>query len=262
KTGLDGIEHFLNCTANFDIDRQIEAGESFFDKGEKSQYLELVNHRQGSSCRFEHLNEIYEWHEQYGRVEWNEQQVFPSGEIACFLVPLYIEKLSENTRFDLNGEIIMEGPVIVQSGPPSFQLKDQLNIHDALTTEEESGVKLTIKGGEIIKHEPVNESGQKAADMLSSLFAVDSRFRTIYEVGFSLNESIKLWPGNTAMNEIWGGSGGRLHLGLGMLPHTQYHIDAFCANTQVKTDSGDVIFGPRAKSMNRRKSSHCPCIEL
>jgi hypothetical protein len=262
KTDLEGIRHFIDCTANFDIHKQERMADNFFEKGEKSNYLELTNRMTSSSCRFDHLDEIYEWHEQYGFVDWNEQQVFPSGEIACFLVPLYIDKLSDDTRFDLNGEIVIQGPVIVQSGPPSFQLKDQLNIHQALTTDINSGVRLTIKNGEIISHSALDEAGHRAADILSDLFTVDSRYRRIYEVGFSLNESVKVWPGNTAMNEIWGGEGGRVHLGLGMLPHTQYHIDVFCSRTQVKTDQGEVILGPKEAMMKRKKSSHCPCIDV
>jgi hypothetical protein len=261
-TNLLGIQHFISSVSEQDIADQEGLAEKFFSKGEISDYLEIVNPTFGTSCRFDHLNEDYEWHEQYGLVQWGEQQVFPSGEIACFLVPLYIENLSEETNFELNGEIVTQGPVIVQSGSPSFQIVDQLRIHEALQTEFNSGVKLTVENGVIIAHEPVNSEGKAASDMLNALFLTDSRYRRIYEVGFSINESVDLWPGNTAMNEVWGGKGGRIHIGLGMLPHTQYHIDMFCSKSNVETDTGEVILGYKDGTMRRKKSAACPCIEL
>jgi hypothetical protein len=102
--------------------------------------------------------------------------------------------------------------------------------------------------------------------MLSSLFAVDSRYRNVYEIGFSINEQIELWDGNAAMNEVWGQGGGNVHLGLGMLPHTQYHLDIFCVGTRVENEKGEHLFGiqteaTRTSGLRRVKSAGCPCLQ-
>jgi hypothetical protein len=91
------------------------------------------------------------------------------------------------------------------------------------------------------------------------LMDVDSRYRRLYEIGFSMNPDVAPWPGNCAMNEVAGGAQGRVHIGLGMLPHTQYHLDAFCVGTSVYTDRGEWVFGGAGTPIKRKRSAVCPC---
>lgn len=267
KTPMEGIKHFLELAGKMDVEAIQASSDALFNKGQDSEQLVLVDQLHNLACTFNHLNEDYEWHEQVGYLEEGDQQVFPSGEVACFLVPLYTDQLPDR-QFDLNGKLVMTGPAVVQSGPPSFLLEDQLNIYQELEMAKNGGVELDVVQGRIVGYRAIDESAEPAVEMLNHLFAVDSRYRNIYEVGFSMNNSVRLWPGNTAMNEVWGENGGNIHIGIGMLPYTQYHIDIFCANTVVKNDRGDIIFGASGnddmastsgKTMKRVKAAACPC---
>jgi hypothetical protein len=267
RIGLDGIAHFLKCGYATDVESQQGAASEFFRKGEASKSLRLLNHTCGSACDFDHLNDVYEWHEQTGFLEWGDQQVYPAGEVACFAVPLYLDNLEKGAVVSLNGTIALHGLPIVQSGPPSFQLEDQLRIYTALSVLVDSTIILTVRDGVILDHRASDVVAAPAADMLSCLFAVDSRYRNVYEIGFSINEQLEPWEGNAAMNEVWGQGGGNVHLGLGMLPHTQYHLDLFCAGTSVQNERGEHVFGPisvasdpkPSGALRRTRSAGCPC---
>lgn len=262
RTDLAGVQHFLRIGESTDPAEQEAFAAQFFEKGEAAPYLEIVNDRYGTSARFDHLSEIYEWHEQLGRLDWGDQQVYPAGEIACFLVPLKIERLRPDVRFAVNGAFSLKGQPIVQSGPPSFLIEDQERIYQRLATMRDHAVIIDVAEGDVTAVRASDPASAPAAAMLSSLFEVDSRFRRIYEIGFSINRHIALWPGNTAMNEVYGGTNGTLHLGLGMLPHTQYHLDIFCEGAKVLGKDGEVIFGGESaagRRMQRQRSAACPC---
>jgi hypothetical protein len=267
QIGLDGIAHFLKCGYSSDLQQQLDKAEEFFNKGQESQSLVLLNDSTGSSCSFAHLSDEYEWHEQTGLLNWGDQQVYPAGEIACFAVPLYIEDLDQGALVGLNGTMTLSGQPIVQSGPPSFLLKDQLRIYTDLATVKSAPLILDIRDGTVVDHHATGPESLPAERMLSSLFAVDSRYRNVYEIGFSINEQLELWDGNAAMNEVWGHGGGNIHMGLGMLPHTQYHIDVFCVGTRVENEKGEHLFGRRveattASGLRRVKSAGCPCLQV
>lgn len=267
QIGLDGIDHFLKCGYATNLQQQVDTAEIFFNKGQASQELTLLNDSTGTTCSFAHLNDVYEWHEQTGILNWGDQQVYPAGEIACFAVPLHLENLDDGALVALNGSMTLLGPAIVQSGPPSFQLADQLRIYNQLAVLRAAPLILDIRNGTIVEHHAVGTEATGAEQILSCLFAVDSRYRNVYEIGFSINEQIEPWDGNAAMNEVWGQGGGNIHLGLGMLPHTQYHLDLFCAGTRMQNENGEYIFGPREKAavgttLRRVKSAGCPCLKL
>jgi hypothetical protein len=264
RTDLDGIEHFLRAGEKTEPSEHEAFADRFFSRGEAAEFLELVNDEYGTSARFDHLDEMYEWHQQYGVLDWGHQQVFPAGEIACFLVPLKIQKLQPDVRFQLSGQLALRGQPIVQSGPPSFLIEDQERIFRRLSTLKEHAVILDVKQGFVTGLRATHDASRPAFEMLQALFEVDSRFRQIYEVGFSMNNHVELWPTNSAMNEVCGGPNGNVHLGLGMLPHTQYHLDMFCVGTKVLGKDREVIFGGTGKSekkMNRVRSAACPCME-
>lgn len=263
RTDLAGVEHFLRCGEQTNIAEQERFAESFFEKGEQAEYLTIIDEEYGTSARFNHLSDDYEWHEQLGYVGSGEQQVFPSGEIACFLVPLKVEKLDSRASFDVEGTLSLRGQVIVQSGPPSFLVEDQERIYSRLATVENHALILEVKEGDVVSLEASHPHCRPAAEMLEAMFEVDSRFRRIFEFGFAFNRHVQPVPGNSAMNEVCGGAHGQLHAGLGMLPHTQYHLDMFLAGTKVLGRDGEVVFGgnqSQPRTMNRRRTSMCPCM--
>lgn len=260
RTALEGIEHFVRIGEKNNPEDQEAFAEAFFEKGQRAKSLKLVDHEYGTVAEFHHMDDNLEWHEQLGALNWGQQQVWPSGEIACFFVPLKIKQLDQR-RFRINGQFTLRGLLIVQSGPPSFQLEDQLRIFEALSTIRDQPVIIDVKNGDVVDHRGTHPDCQPAVDMLSALFAVDSRYRRLYEVGFSMNSHVAPWPGNTAMNEVWGGEHGHIHLGLGMLPHTQYRMDVFCAGTGVLGKEEELIFGApkQKKRMKRQRTGACPC---
>jgi hypothetical protein len=239
QIGIPGIRHFLDCGLRTDPSTLERTADEFFAQIEAAHFLRL---RAGDcDAVFYHKSSDYGWHEQLGYLKWGDQQVFPAGEIACFLVPLSTTELPDR-RFRLNGAIVVQGPVIVQSGPPSFRLEDQQRIYDHLSSNR-CGVHFSIEDGIVMDTHTLSDDDGPARAMFEALFSIDSRYRQIFELGFSINSALELFPGNAAMNEVWGPSGGKLHLGLGMLPYTQYHLDVFCRTTRVENDQGQPIFG-------------------
>jgi hypothetical protein len=242
-SSVEVIEHFLRCGENISPIEQERASDQFFLKCEGTKRLQFIDDIQETKAEFHHVREFYGWHEQLGTIDWGGQQVFPSGEISCFLVPLKgINKLPD-AKFDLTGEIALKGYPVVHSGPPSFLREDQMRIYERLSTFKDYALIATVEKGTITALRSTHPNAEPALQMLEDLFVVDSRFRKIFEIGFSLKNSISIWDGNVAMNESYGGEKGCIHFGLGMLPFTQYHIDIVCPNTKVRNIENKTIFG-------------------
>jgi hypothetical protein len=242
-SSVEAIEHFLRCGENVSPIVQEEAADQFFSECEAATSLCLIDDTQKTRAKFQHISELYGWHEQLGFINWGEQQVFPSGEIACFLVPLKgINKLPK-IKFNLNGEISLKGYPVVHSGTPSFQRKDQQRIFEKLSTFQEHALVATTEKGVITNLRSTHPNANPALKMLEDLFTVDSRFRQIFEIGFSLKNKVSIWKGNVAMNESYGGDAGCIHFGIGMLPFTQYHIDIVCPSTKVYNSENEKILG-------------------
>ncbi|BAZ33998.1 hypothetical protein NIES4074_65120 (plasmid) [Cylindrospermum sp. NIES-4074] len=267
-TSLEAIEHFLRCGEKTDPEEQEKVADRFFTQCESTHLLKLIDEEYQTVAEFLHLNEFYGWHEQLGVLEWGGQQIFPSGEIACFLVPLKgINKLPD-IQFYLNGEIALRGYPVVHSGPPSFLREDQERIYQKLATFKDYPVIIKIEDGIVVDIKATHQSAKSALKMLEAMFMVDSRFRQIFEIGFAINRHVEIFPRNSAMNEVYGGEEGCVHFGFGMLPYTQYHLDLICPNIKVLNKDNEVIFGSNkkrdeskeTKKIIRHRVSHCPCL--
>ncbi len=239
-TSLEAIEHFLRCGEKTVPQEQESFAEKFFEHLESTEFLRLMNKEFKTEAVFSHLNQEYGWHEQCGAVDWGEQQVFPAGEIACFLVPLKAKTISFDTRLELNGVIPLKGFPIVHSGPPSFLKADQQRVFEALATIRNHPVLAKVEDGEITSLEATHASCKPVINMMQDMFAVDSRFKIIYEIGFAINHQVKLWPENSAMNEVSASEMGSIHFGLGMLPFTQYHIDIICPDIALAIEDANL----------------------
>ncbi|MEM7307029.1 MAG: hypothetical protein AAF682_10190 [Planctomycetota bacterium] len=243
-TAWEAVQHFLDAGAATDPREHERISDRFFSLGEASERILFVDEKHGTTMEFRHNDGEYQWFEQLGMLEWGGQQVYPAGEISCFLQELYPDDLKADHLFAMNGTIALRGHPILHSGPPSFRMEDQARIYDRLAMMGDSAVIATVSGGRIEKLEPTGPRAADAAGMLEAMFSVDSRFGTLFEVGFSMNTHVKHYPGNTAMNEVCGFEHGSMHYGLGMLPFTQYHLDIICPDTSVRTESGEVLLGP------------------
>ncbi len=259
-TSIDAINHFLRCGEKTDPQQQENITAEFFTDIEEAENLIFYDNKYQTRAIFNHLNDDYGWHEQCGMLNWGQQQVFPAGEVACFLVPLKATEIDFNLRISLNGDIPLMGYPVLHSGPPSFLLEDQERIYKKLATMKEHAVIAKVVDGEITQIKAAHSSCLPAADILEKMFDVDSRFRIIYEIGFAINHHVVPYPANSAMNEVSAGENGTIHFGLGMLPYTQYHLDIICPGISVLGKDKKYIFGKKVQKINRMKSAQCPCL--
>lgn len=240
-TSLTTIEHFLQVMENTSPEAQSDFSERFFELLNDAEYLVYADERRGTRATLQHLTPDLEWNQQAGPLDWGEQQIVPSGEIS--VLPIEIRDFHENLRLPLEGEIAFRGHPILHNGTPSFSRSDQSRIHFQLATLNLHGIIATVENGMITDIRPHHKGAQSAVDMLAHMFEVDSRYRIVWEIGHALNTNLDILPGNHAMNEVYGGTHGCLHWGLGLTPFTQYHLDIISPDTTVYTDRGDVVLG-------------------
>jgi limonene-1,2-epoxide hydrolase len=269
-TPLAAIEHFLGVIERTDLHAMVKTAERFFAVGERCAYLELFDDACDTHATFYHLDATYEWFEQLGSLDWGSQQLVPSGEIS--VLPLFHGSYDPSKRPHVMGEITLQGYPIVHSGRPAFLLEDQARIYGKLALLEHYPVIATVEHGVIRALRATHKKAKPAVDMLQRLFDVDSRYRSIWGIGFGINGNHTMYPGNVGMNEVHGGAFGAIHWGLGLTPWTQYHIDIICPGTRVAANTGEILIGPPPRTtagrlsgpvgysgMRRNQVDACPC---
>jgi hypothetical protein len=102
--------------------------------------------------------------------------------------------------------------------------------------------------------------------LLEALFAIDSRYRVLWEIGIGINTELEPLPGNAGMNETYGAEEGVVHWGLGLTPYTQYALILLTPECRVLDSQGATLAGPGPSrglraGMVRRKAPGCGCIE-
>lgn len=242
-TSVEAIAHFLETVERTEPYAQEAFADRFFELGEASDYLEMIDEASGTRAVFEHLNESYVWNQQAGPVQWGSQQIVPAGEIS--VLPIEIIRFDASLRLALNGEISFQGHPVLHSGTPSFLPQDQSRIFARLTPLREHAVVATVENGFITRLRPTHPNVETTVRMLEAMFEVDSRYQIIWEIGFAINSALDILPGNFAMNEVYGGTNGYLHWGLGLTPFTQYHFDITCPGTKVYGNRGDLLIGAK-----------------
>lgn len=265
-TTPEAVKHFVDTLEANDPQAQREFADKFFTILEEAQFLQIVDQRYGTSAQFNHLDDSHEWFEQGGPQESGQQQIVPSGELS--VLPMVHGQFDDTRKLAINGEITFQGFPILHSGKPSFRREDQDRIYKVLSSLEEHAVIATIKDGWITKLQATHPSVRRVKSMLQALFTIDSRYRLIWEMGFGINTNLKLWPGNTAMNEVYGAESGAIHWGLGLTPFTQYHLDIICPSTTVFTDTDAILIGSHSQERSsgcqggtgRSTATACPCI--
>jgi hypothetical protein len=240
-TPLDAIAHFLEAMERTDPARQEAFADRFFELGEASDCLEIVDTRHGTRAVFEHLNDAYVWNQQAGPVEWGEQQIVPSGEIS--VLPIDIVRFDASLRLAVNGEIALHGQAVLHSGTTPYLREDQSRIYNRLARLRDHAAIATVEDGMVTRLDATHPDAEPAVSMLESMFDVDSRYRILWEIGFAINTALEMLPGNFAMNEVHGGTNGALHWGFGLTPFTQYHLDITCFNTQVFGANNELLIG-------------------
>jgi hypothetical protein len=265
-TSLEAVAHFVDVMEKTDPNEQQSFAERFFTIAETSEQLKIIDEFYGTTATFEHLNENYQWFEQAGFMDWGSQQLVPSGEIS--VLPLAHGKYSAEQRLAVNGELIFKGRPILHSGKPSFLREDQQRIYQKLSGLNKHALVVKVEDGVINEIRATHLDAQPAAEMLESMFEVDSRYRLIWEIGFGINTQLEMLPGNVGMNEVYGAKHGAIHWGLGLTPWTQYHLDIICPNTKVLSETGEFLIGSNKIQQSDNKGKivrhtaiSCPCLD-
>jgi hypothetical protein len=240
-TDLDLIAHFLDVMERTSPEEQDNFSDTFFELLEEADHLVYVDRRRGTRAALRHLDETLVWNQQAGALGWGEQQIVPAGEIS--VLPIDITEFEEDLHLPLEGEIVFRGYPILHSGTPSFSREDQARIYRELSVLNDNAVVARVESGLITDIRADTPGAVPAVNMLNAMFEVDSRYRIVWEMGHALNTSLELVVGNHAMNEVYGGTQGCLHWGLGLTPYTQYHLDIISPDTTVYTDSGIIVLG-------------------
>ena len=242
------IEHFLRIIERTDPAQLETFAQRFITAIESCDYMEIVDEVVGTRARFDHIDESYSWSQQAGPLTWGEQQIAPMGEIS--VLPIFIRDFDAQRRLAINGEICFRGHPILHSGTPSFLRSDQQRIYSKLAPLQQHPVIASVADGFITDVRPVGSGAKPVVEMFEAMFAVDSRFRIIWEIGFAINTFMEILPGNHAMNEVYGGTHGCLHWGLGLTPYTQYHLDMICPDTHVIGNHGERLLGTPQSARN------------
>ncbi|MBD2501578.1 hypothetical protein [Anabaena azotica] len=241
-TSVEAINHFLHSAKRINPYEHEKVAEQLFINFAEATQIKFIDEQYKTVCEFQHLNDYLQWHEQIGELNWGEQQLFPAGEISVLPVELFA--LNLNSRLEMNGELALKGIPIVHSGICSFLPEDQARIFQDLSKIQEHAVIVSLYKGFITKIEASHPDAKLAADMLNAMCEVDSRYRVIVEIGFSINNTFKLFPENCAMNEVYAATtNGTVHFGIGLIPHTQYHVDIICPFIKVLGKNEQLIFG-------------------
>lgn len=238
---FDVIDYFLRVMERTSPTEQDSFSDTFFELLEEADHLVYVDKKRGTKAILQHLEETLVWNQQAGSLDWGEQQIVPAGEIS--VLPIDIREFEEDLRLPLDGEIVIRGYPILHSGAPSFSRTDQARIHQKLSALTEHAVVAKVESGIITDIRADTPGAAPAVDMLNAMFEVDSRYRIVWEMGHALNTSLDIVLGNHAMNEVYGGTQGCLHWGLGLTPYTQYHLDIISPDTTVYTNGGTIVLG-------------------
>jgi len=245
-TDIGTLQHFVRSIEATDAPAQEKFSDRFFELAERGDALEYHDATYGTVAKLRLFERELVWNQQAGLIDWGEQQIIPTGEIS--VLPIEITDFDETLSLPIDGEIIIRGYPILHSGTPSFSRRDQRRIHERLWPLTKHAVRATIENGLITDVSPLDAEAEKIVATLNAMFEVDSRYRILWEIGHAVNTTLDLLPGNHAMNEVYGGSSGCLHWGLGLTPYTQYHLDIIAPGTAVTNDQGDVLLGRKGES--------------
>lgn len=261
KLDLQAIQHFMKIIEQTNIDEQIEFADTFFEKVERADQLKIANSQYNCEAIFEHHDDAVIWNEQLGYLEWGDQSIIPAGEISA--TSGSIMDFDETERLKLTGEIVVDGISIIHSGSSIFDSANQLRLFSELSEARNHPVIIEFDSGEISDIKPSSRKGAFVADSYQALIDSNHLYKILTEIGFGINlQHDVLWD-NYGPNEVFGGSNGIFHFGVGLTPYTQFAPIFLCNGSTIIGADNDLILGlekrksPRKIQVNR--SSSCGC---
>lgn len=257
------IQYFLDVAARGDAKIEAETAQGFFDRLAEAGPVAVVDDERGTRASFDPFAAGLVWNQQAGPLEAGGQQIAPAGELS--VLPAEITGFDPDGRLPLDGELTLRGWPIVHSSPDADDRADQARIFGALRALAAAPVVVEIEAGVITGHRAADARAAAAADALTELFALDGRYRIVWELGFGINPLLEVRPGNCGPNEVYGGPAGALHLGVGLMPATRHALTFAAAGSRLTADDdGRTVFGPEPRvpaggRLRRVVSSSCGC---
>ncbi len=258
---IDMVLHFLKVLEKTNPDQQVELAEKFFDKLSRAQFVEFINTQYATKATLE-IDFDCLWSEMYGYIPKGWQQLVPNGEVALTHQKNTPENFDPLSALKISGSVIFQGCPLLsrQSTEPYITNTELMRIYKELEPLRTGGtLQVVLKNGMITDLLPLTSNAESAKRMLEALFAVDERYRTLFEIGFGFNTAIELYPGNCVMNEAYAGVDGCVHFGIGA-EITNYHFDIICPGTQVISSAGETLIKASDGGLNRKPDSACPCV--
>jgi hypothetical protein len=256
------VQYFLGVATRGDAQAEAAAAQGFFDRLAEADSVAVVDDEQGTRAKFDPFVAGLVWNQQAGPLEPGEQQIAPAGELS--VLPAEITGFDPDGRLPLDGELVLRGWPIVHSTPDADDRADQARIFGAIRSLAAAPIVAEIEGGVITGLRAVDARATAAVEALTELFALDSRYRIVWELGFGINPVLEVRPGNCGPNEVYGGPSGAIHLGIGLMPDTRHALTFAAAGSRLTADDGRTVFGPEPRvaaggRLRRVVSSSCGC---
>lgn len=251
------VEYFLRACADTDHAAIAARCEDIVATLEAADELAITDANHGSAATLS-VSGDYEWNVQAGPIEPGEQQIAPNGELSAS--PLGIMDFDPDRRLDLDGTLALSGLVIVHRSKHDDEPAAQAAVYDDLAGIGSTPVVLTFEGGTVVSVAPSGPRAKAAGEALEELLAADPHYGIAWEFGLGLNPAVRPVPGNCGMNEVTGGRGATLHLGLGLTPTTRYALTFQCSGSTV-TGAGRTVAEPTRRAVARRRHAACGCDE-
>jgi hypothetical protein len=237
------VRYFLSVMARTDPVAQAQRADRFFESVSAAEGLRLIDDEQRTECAFDAGDEDYVWNQQAGPLDAGEQQIAPAGELS--VLPMDITDFDPSRRLALNGTLALHGEPIVHAGYEPALNGPQADLYGRLTALRRHPVVVEVEDGFITDCRagtPAPE-GIRAAAALNDLFGADSRYRTVWELGFGINTEMSVVPANCGLNEVYGATDGVVHLGLGLTPFTRFALTFLCPATRLAGGAGETLLG-------------------
>jgi hypothetical protein len=267
----DHVAYFLSVLARTDPVEQAKRADAFFDAVDSATGLRLVptgpDVVSGASCAFDAHGEHYVWNQQAGPLGPGEQQIAPAGELS--VLPMEITDFDPSRRLALDGTFILRGMPIVHAGYDPGLLDEQAALFESLRPLAKHAVAVTIADGLIteVRSRSAEPAGLAVARALDELLDTEPRYRAVWELGFGINTAMSVQPANCGCNEVYGGTDGVVHMGLGLTPYTRFALTFLCPDTALVDDTGTALIGTapstatagRPSRIRRTRSASCGC---
>jgi len=265
----DQMRYFLGVLERADPHAQVAVADKFLDAVSEADVLRLVDRGQHTECSFDPGDADYVWNQQAGPLEPGEHQIAPAGELS--VLPMEITEFDSSRTLAMDGTLALRGEPIVHAGydaDPALA-REQARLYERLTALRRHPVVIEVAAGVITGCRAGNPTPEAArvTRTLNELFDEDTRYRTVWELGFGINTEMSVVAANCGMNEVFGGTNGVVHLGLGLTPFTRFALTFLCPDTAVLDGVGATLLGSTSdqpatgsrRRLRRTKDASCGC---